>query len=377
MPNQQWDIFCKVIDNYGDLGVCWRLSAQLAARGHRVRLWVDDSAAQQSEGRLALEWMAPGGCSGVQVRDWPALPLASASADAPGDVVVEAFGCDPPEWFVSHMAQRREHSGLVPVWINLEYLSAEGFTERAHGLTSPVMAGAAKGLSKVFFYPGFTPQTGGLLREPDLLERQAAFDAQTWAHSRGIAPTSGPRISLFCYEPAALSELVSQLRGGAQETQLLATAGRASAALRTVLTEQSAQLGCADAQPNRLKVTELPRLSQNDYDHLLWASDLNFVRGEDSLVRAIWAGKPFVWQIYPQDDGAHAAKLEAFLQWFDPAPSLAQFHLVWNGLVQGALPKLNLEDWRAASLAARTRLLQQDDLVTGLERCLAATRASN
>ena len=57
----------------------------------------------------------------------------------------------------------------------------------------------------------------------------------------------------------------------------------------------------------------LPWLTQADFDHLLWACDLNFVRGEDSLVRAAWAGAPFVWQVYPQHDGAHAAKVEALL----------------------------------------------------------------
>ena len=39
----QWDVFCAVVDNYGDIGVCWRLSRQLAAEhGIAVRLWVDD-----------------------------------------------------------------------------------------------------------------------------------------------------------------------------------------------------------------------------------------------------------------------------------------------------------------------------------------------
>ena len=31
-----WDIFCQVIDNHGDVGVCWRLARELAARGHTV-----------------------------------------------------------------------------------------------------------------------------------------------------------------------------------------------------------------------------------------------------------------------------------------------------------------------------------------------------
>ena len=48
-----WDIFCQVIDNYGDIGVGWRLATNLAARGQRVRLWLDNSS--------VLRWLAPGG----------------------------------------------------------------------------------------------------------------------------------------------------------------------------------------------------------------------------------------------------------------------------------------------------------------------------
>jgi len=60
----QWDLFCRVIDNFGDIGVCWRLAADLAGRGEAVRLWTDDAG--------ALAWMAPQGAPGVQVCAWPA-----------------------------------------------------------------------------------------------------------------------------------------------------------------------------------------------------------------------------------------------------------------------------------------------------------------
>jgi uncharacterized repeat protein (TIGR03837 family) len=95
------------------------------------------------------------------------------------------------------------------VWINLEYLSAEPYVERSHRLPSPVMSGPLRGLTKWFFYPGFTERTGGLLREPDLLQRRAAFDADVWLQGLGV-PTSAPRASLFCYEPAVLPEVLRQ-----------------------------------------------------------------------------------------------------------------------------------------------------------------------
>ena len=97
-----WDIFCKVIDNHGDIGVCWRLSAQLAARGELVRLWVDDAS--------ALSWMAPGGTAGVQVLHWE----PKAGSGQPGDVVIEAFGCELPAWIQSAMAAKLSSGDQPP-----------------------------------------------------------------------------------------------------------------------------------------------------------------------------------------------------------------------------------------------------------------------
>ena len=114
----RWDLFCRAIDNFGDLGVGWRLASDLGARGEAVRLWLDDPA--------PLAWMAPGGTAGVTVVPWTDTPPDLS----PGEVVVELFGCDPPPRFVERMA-----AAPVPArWINLEYLSAEDYVERSHGL---------------------------------------------------------------------------------------------------------------------------------------------------------------------------------------------------------------------------------------------------
>jgi uncharacterized repeat protein (TIGR03837 family) len=110
----------------------------------------------------------------------------------------------------------------------------------------------------------------------------------------------------------------------------------------------------------------IPPLSQTKFDQLLNSSDLNFVRGEDSLVRALWAGKAFVWQIYPQDDGAHGPKLNAFLDWLQAPDSLRSFHLSWNGLSLEPLPEVDLPAWQACAMAAQSRLMQQMDLVSQL-----------
>ncbi|RYF37359.1 MAG: elongation factor P maturation arginine rhamnosyltransferase EarP, partial [Comamonadaceae bacterium] len=322
-----WDIFCKVIDNHGDIGVCWRLAAQLVRRGEQVRLWVDDAR--------ALAWMAPQGQAGVSVQPWLA---GGVTADA-GDVVVEAFGCALDEGFEASIARRARDQGRQPAWINLEYLSAEPFAERCHGLPSPVMHGPALGLVKHFFYPGFSDGTGGLLREAELPAHQAGFDRAAWLAQRGIAYQGERLVSLFCYEPPALPALLAQLAAGPQATRLLVTAGRALAAVQAAMQSQNGLL-CPPDGHRVLSISYLPLLTQADFDHLLLACDFNFVRGEDSLVRALWAGKPFAWQIYPQHDGAHHAKLQAFLDWLEAPPALRALHAVWNGAAADPLPAL-------------------------------------
>lgn len=384
-PSLQWDIFCQVIDNFGDIGVCWRLAADLAGRGHRVRLWVDDAS--------ALAWMAPGGCDGVYILPWAApLDLSLAQLEKqPPDVLIEAFGCEVAPEFIAACARHASESGRKPpVWINLEYLSAEAYVERCHALPSRVQRGPAAGWTKWFFYPGFTEATGGLLREPNLAGRQARFDRSAWLAAQGIEVKPGEKlVSLFCYEPPALGALLAQLAAQGLDgapVHLLVAAGRATQAtqaVQAVLHEKDRlepRLEALDElqKPERLRVTYLPLFSQTEFDPLLWACDLNFVRGEDSLVRALWAGKPLVWHIYPQDDDAHLVKLQAFLNMLDAPPSLRAFHAAWNqggaGSGADAIAPPDLPVWRDWADSSRTRLMAPDDLATRLLGFVAKNR---
>jgi uncharacterized repeat protein (TIGR03837 family) len=127
----------------------------------------------------------------------------------------------------------------------------------------------------------------------------------------------------------------------------------------------------------QLHISQLPYFSQTEFDHLLWACDFNLVRGEDSLVRALWAGQPFAWHIYPQDDLAHHDKLQAFEAALEMPADLRKFHAVWNGLETGPLPALSraaIDDWRQWSQQAQRRLQAQTDLTTQLLRFVAQKR---
>jgi len=230
---------------------------------------------------------------------------------------------------------------------------------RSHGLRSPQLVGPGRGLDKWFFYPGFEPGTGGLIREPGLMDERRRFDGRAWLQARGIDVQPGERaVSLFCYASAPVGALLRALAPA--PTLLLVTPGPATQALQAALAHQPA--------PATLRCITLPWLTQPDYDRLLWACDLNFVRGEDSFVRAIWSGNPFVWQIYPQHDGAHAPKLQALLGRMPPLAGLAPLWRAWNGLLADwpGLPEPGA--WRQACESLRASLAGQTDLTTALQR---------
>ena len=357
-----WDIFCRVIDNHGDLGVSWRLSVDLASRGHQIRLWVDDAS--------ALTWMAPeanlnaegwGQLASekgqIEVRPWSS-PLNDKSLAS--QIWIEAFGCDLPEHFVDWASSQLKvmPEAQAPVWLNLEYLSAESYVERSHKLPSPVMSGPLKGRTKWFFYPGFTEKTGGLLREPHVANR---IPAQAPA-----APLVPQKTFLFCYEPDALHEAIDQLVGHSPANVWHVAHGRGALAFDNALTKLPPY--------KRPQFQILPPMPQQSFDVQLAQSDLNFVRGEDSLVRAIWAGQAFIWHIYPQEDGAHGPKLQAFLDWLEAPASLRSYHLRWNDLTQDPLPPIDLPLWQACVLSARTRLMAQMDLVSQILQFVAEKR---
>jgi len=328
-----WDIFCRVVDNYGDIGVCWRLARQLANEyPFQVRLWVDELEA------LRRIWPSASNIDrqileGIEVCRWYSI---FDETTAITNVVIEAFACELPEFYIAAMAKQKK-MGNQPYWFNLEYLSAEPWVEECHGLFS---MHPQTGLKKAFFFPGFTAKTGGLLREQHLLAERDSFltSSQTaiqWLAAKGINRTADSLlISLFTYENKAISSLLTAWQTGTAPITCLVPEGRTLTSINNSL---SLQLQTGDKLSlGQLQLIVIPFLNQQDYDRLLWACDLNFVRGEDSFVRAQWAAKPLVWHIYPQDDGAHIIKLNAFLDEYTKTmePALAQLTrqlwLAWN-----------------------------------------------
>lgn len=324
-------IFCKVVDNYGDIGICWRLARQLQQEhGIVVTLWVDDLRSFQ---RICPEIVINAEVqqlSGVTVRHWRDQEGIFSAGDV-ADIVIEFFACDIPPGYVTAMAERNPR----PVWLNLEGLSAEEWVEGCHTLPSPH---PRLPLTKYFFFPGFTnKKTGGLLHESSLEEQRQQFQSDQAAMAAflarfGVTPAemASLKASLFCYPHAPVPALFDAWQSGDTAITCLVPEGVAVESVQAFLREE-AKPG-ATRSCGALTVRVLPFVAQPDYDKLLWACDLNFVRGEDSFVRAQWAGKPFIWHIYPQDENLHHKKLRAFLQRYAAGiESLIAFSLYWNG----------------------------------------------
>jgi uncharacterized repeat protein (TIGR03837 family) len=354
LSRARWDIFCKVVDNFGDIGICWRLARQLAVEYEiNLRLWVDD---------LALaERFAGAGHARIQLHHW----THEADFSQAADIVIETFGCGLPEAYQQAML------GAKATWVNVDYLSAERWVEGFYAQPSP----QANGLIRYFFYPGFTAQTGGLLRESSLPALQAAtnWSAFEFAPLMAAAPQT-LTVSLFCYAHAPLAALVASLACSPQPVLVLGPEAVAPL-LAEVLGVAALRVG-EQIQHQQCTFLVIPFLSQTDYDRLLYLCDFNFVRGEDSWIRALWAGKPMIWLPYQQSEETHLIKLNAFLDHY-----LAQADSSVAELLRQAMLAWALGEWRPAlwsSLVAALPALashaqafkaqqsQQSDLATRL-----------
>ncbi len=305
-PN--WDIFCKVVDNFGDIGICWRLAQQLhIEHGLHIRLWVDDlNSAKKIIPSLNIN-LNQQVVNDIVVKRWD----ADADFSQAADVVIEAFACGLPNAYLASMAQRQSK------WVNLEYLSAETWVDDFHAKPSP----KPDGLTRYFYFPGFTEKTGGLIRTPgifiknQLLAGDVQLQTDFWESLR-LSNHSHLKVSLFCYPFAPVKQLLGVMaQYDAQPVHCYTSDSNIFAQVAQFFGQESIHVGQKLVQQN-LTLHVLPFLSQADYDNLLAVCDLNFVRGEDSWIRAIWAAKPFIWQPYIQEENAHLGKLKAFLDLF-------------------------------------------------------------
>jgi len=332
---KNWDLFCRIVDNFGDIGVCWRLAKQLHVEHDlQIRLLIDDLEAAQviipnlnfSENHQV--------CDEISITKWDEKTDFSEAAE----VVIETFACGLPPVYLAAMVRQKSK------WVNLEYLSAEPWVEDFHTKPSP----QANGLTRYFYFPGFTEATGGLIRE-----RSIAFSNQQ------DKPKNTLKISLFCYQQAPIHDLFTALQSNHHGVFVYVPASSILPKIANFFGVGSIDVGDYLSRQN-LHVHVLPFLSQADYDALLCDCDLNFVRGEDSWVRAIWAGKPFIWQPYFQDENVHIKKLDAFLDLFyakfEKKEVVCEAHRYWT---EGHMPNHFWQSYIDNLLVIQTFIFQQ------------------
>ena len=292
----RWDIFCQIVDNYGDAGICWRLARSLSSlHGQQVRIFCDDLP--------TLNLLASGSTEAlthkIDLQPWEASHNNARHSVQTPDVVIEAFGCKLPERYLAGLFI----APIKPIIINLEYLSAEPWIIEFHGKASP----QAHGIPKYFFFPGFQDDVGGLLLDPIPPEGSKVAHLipkslkSVWLKLRPKAK----RISIFCYPGAPLQKWLENLASAGENIDILLAHGHVE--LLTICGDKTIDL------PTNIQLIPIPFVSQDEYDWILSQCDFNIVRGEDSFIRAQLAGKPFIWHIYPQEDQAHEVKLAAFL----------------------------------------------------------------
>lgn len=302
-------VFVRVIDNYGDAGVGWRLSCLLAEYLHmHVRLWIDDTDA------LNKLVPAPEQQTQITIEAWQgdAMMQQQLSAAADPVLVIETFGCELPPQVLERMGQCR------PLWLNWEYLTAEDWAVGLHAMSSL----QPNGLEKYFWFMGIDADSGGLLREPDYLAEREKFRQQpqlqqAFRQEYGLPlQHTGQLWLVFAYTSGQWAQWMAMWQQADTPVTLWLAGGQVIESLRAaklIAPEELQQEGDI-CELGNVTLVRIPFVPQAAFDRLLWLADAAIVRGEDSFVRALWAGLPFFWHIYRQDDDVHLQKLHSF--WF-------------------------------------------------------------
>ena len=279
------DIFCQVIDNYGDVGVAYRLAREFKRvyPNKKLRFVIN----QTEELNLIRK------SEDIEIILYKDISKIENSAD----LIIESFGCEIPK---KYMDKALKNSKLI---INLEYFSAEKWVDDFH-LQESFLGG---NLKKYFFIPGLSEKSGGILLDNEFLERKKKVEAnkEYYLEKFGIKEKYDLMGSIFSYEKN-FDSLIEELKKLGKKIILL------------ILSEKTQKnfIKYFDNGNNydKIKFVKLPFFTYDKYEELLALCDFNLVRGEDSFVRALLLGKPFLWHIYPQDENTHIEKLESFLE---------------------------------------------------------------
>lgn len=302
------DIFCEIIDNYGDIGVVYRTAKELQKifPKSKIRAFLNKLDEFKKINSQVLD-LPSQNIDGIEYITFDYL-RDNANELLTAQVIIEAFGCQIPE---KYMEIAYDNSELL---INLEYLSAEDWIEDFHLQSSPLGRGKLK---KVFFMPGFTEKSGGVIADSNYLERiQRVLENKEFYEKKYLSDIEDRENkivgTLFSYEKN-FTPLLEDLKKLDKDVVILAMGEKTQDSLRKILKNFSIEDFRNSLKYGKIEIRFLNFLNQEEYEELINIVDFNFVRGEDSFIRAVLTGKPYMWHIYCQEEYAHMDKIEGFL----------------------------------------------------------------
>ncbi|MGL5356303.1 MAG: elongation factor P maturation arginine rhamnosyltransferase EarP [Cetobacterium sp.] len=304
------DIFCEIIDNFGDIGVVYRLAKEFKSiykNEIKIRVFLNrlDEFLLINKKAKNIEWQEIDGIEYL-TNEYLAKNICTFP---PANVIIEAFGCNVLE---EYLEKAKDESMLL---INLEYLSGETWIEGIHLMESPI---GNKNLKKYFYMPGFKENTGGVIVDKLFLNRKNDVSKNREYYLEKYLPQFRDKDyfigTIFSYEKNFKPLLESLLKNN-KNNCLLILGEKSKDSIREILKDISIEYSEKEiVEYENIKIKFMPFLEQEEYEELINLAHYNFVRGEDSFVRALLTGKPFVWHIYLQEDMAHMDKIRGFVE---------------------------------------------------------------
>lgn len=294
------DIFCNVIDNFGDAGVVYRFAKELKKKEEqkKIRIFLnryDEFAAINPKIDINKNSQLIDGI----------FYLLRESSDLeniiPAEIIIETFGCDINELYLEKINKKT-------VILNLEYLSAESWIEDYHKMQSFT---SNPNIKKYFFMPGFTEKTGGLIINSDKKEKSRDILKEYYS-----GELENKKIgTIFSYEHN-FENLIEDIFKLKNQYLLLIMGEKSKESFKISMDKEFIQLEEGYFKKDNLEILFMPFVTQEKYDEIISVTDFNFVRGEESLARAALSGIPFIWHAYLQEDMVHMDKVDAFLKTF-------------------------------------------------------------
>lgn len=309
------DIFCDIIDNYGDIGFVYRLARGLYKKQDslKINVFLNNISSFGAINKRIDAAKKIQSVEGINYYNLDKLSRADFRQIIPGQIAIEAFACElPKEYLINYKNNLR-------IIINLEYFTCETWTKEYHMQSSYTHL---EGVKKFFYFPGIHHWSGGLIYTENRFENQSEFISLINRYGKVQVEVTEPKVvfgSIFSYEHNFNNFLDTLNDYGIESEKKI---------YLMVFGEKSNITSLQNT--DNIKIIPMDYLNQEDYDKVLSMCDFNLVRGEESFARALLSGKPFLWHAYCQDMGTHMEKVEGFMKFIASLDTQTNIHMYEN-----------------------------------------------